>query len=81
MVLPTPATIRLYDAWAGSAVAAIRDKKQDQFFLPKLSHLFDLCNTRHSCLERRKAQVRWRGRLAADERRQPCQVEGLPCWG
>lgn len=75
VVLPTPASIRLYDAWAGSAVAAIRDKKQDQFFLPKLSHLFDLCNTRHSCLEKRKAQVssraRWRGCLAAGERLSP----------
>lgn len=60
VALPTPATQRLFNAWAGSAVAAIKARKQDQFYLPKLNHLYDLCNAQFVCREKRDEQVRRR---------------------
>lgn len=54
VVLPTPAAVRFYDAWAGSAAAAIPAKQQDQFYLANLRQYFDLCDSRGSCEAKRK---------------------------
>lgn len=53
VILPTPAATTFLETWSASASAAIQAKQQDQFFLPSLQHLFELCHTPGSCLAKR----------------------------
>lgn len=53
VILPTPAATTFISEWAASASSAIQAKQQDQFFLPNLQHLYELCATPGSCLAKR----------------------------